>query len=95
MLKTINNNSRVAHFFMRESEALALLHEIASACKEPPLSDFLTVAGSPELAKSGQSYEILLKTKLSDQDRICLISVISKYNVVLGTRNGFTVIYSP
>lgn len=80
---------------MKESEAFLIQQEIIETCKGLISQELVSIDVGSSPTEGSEDYTVVLKCDLTQEARIFIISVISKYNVILKQEKGFVVIYTP
>ena len=79
---------------MKKAEALTVLHELKDAFQESLPVDAISLDRFPPPPQS-EDFVIRLKCDISSDSRLTIISVISKYNLIMKQENNPVVIYTP
>lgn len=80
---------------MNKAEASSIFQEIIETCKGSVLVNNLSVDLASSSVKNDEDYTVVIKGKLTTEERMQVISVISKYNVIMKNEKECTVIYTP
>ena len=78
---------------MKKAEALTVLHELKDAFQESLPVDAISLDRFPP--PQSEDFVIRLKCDISSDSRLTIISVISKYNLIMKQENNPVVIYTP
>jgi len=81
---------------LNRPEALAVLHEVMSACGELLLSSScVNLAPNSQVVRQPVGYEIRLKCELDSQSRQCLMPLLVAHGLSAQEEKGYVIIFKP